>query len=483
MRQTGTGRAPGRWLPVVILVGGYLMPMDRAAAAPAAGPLSVSKDNPRYFADPTGRVVYLTGAHTWSNFKDMGPTDPPAPFDYDAYLAFLEARHHNFVRLWTWDLTRYNYTTETIHATPWPWLRTGPGDALDGRPKFDLSKLDDAYFARLRQRVEVAGQRGIYVSIMLFEGHGLHGSQPPWSWQGHPCHRANNVNGIDGDPDGDGRGWEVQSLTVPAVTAIQEAYVRRVVDTVNDLDNVLYEIVNESGAYSTAWQYHIIRLIHDHERPKPRQHPVGMTFQFCRDAAQRGTNQLLFDSPAEWISPNPAGGYRDDPPAADGRKVVINDTDHLWGIGGTPAWVWQSFCRGHQPIFMDPYLEPTDERRDFTDHLGVPRGTDPRWEPVRQALGQSRRVAEQVDLRGAVPHGELASTKYCLAAPGQWYVVFAPGAKPVTLDLTAARGELTVAWYPAVTGPSVAGPPITGGGPVVLSPPFAGEAVALVRRR
>jgi hypothetical protein len=28
----------------------------------------------------------------------------------------------------------------------------------------------------------------------------------------------------------------------------QESYVRKVVDTVNDLDNVLYEIINEGGS-------------------------------------------------------------------------------------------------------------------------------------------------------------------------------------------------------------------------------------------
>ena len=33
------------------------------------------------------------------------------------------------------------------------------------------------------------------------------------------------------------------------MTALQEAYVRKVIDTVNDLDNVLYEITNEAGVY------------------------------------------------------------------------------------------------------------------------------------------------------------------------------------------------------------------------------------------
>ena len=154
--------------------------------------------------------------------------------------------------------------------------------------------------------MQAAGERGIYVSVMLFEGHGLHASDTPWCWDGHPLNVRNNVNGIDGDPDGDGRGIETQTLQIPAVTAVQEAYVRKVVDTVNDLDNVLYEIVNESGAYSTDWQYHLVRLIHDCEKGKPQQHPVGMTFQWA--GRRRGKNQTLFDSPADWVSPNPDGG-------------------------------------------------------------------------------------------------------------------------------------------------------------------------------
>ena len=37
-------------------------------------------------------------------------------------------------------------------------------------------------------------------------------------------------------------------MQVSAVTALQEAYIRKVIDTVNDLDNVLYEISNESNS-------------------------------------------------------------------------------------------------------------------------------------------------------------------------------------------------------------------------------------------
>ncbi|MCZ7599422.1 MAG: hypothetical protein M5U09_19230 [Gammaproteobacteria bacterium] len=124
--------------------------------------------------------------------------------------------------------------------------------------------------------------------MMLFEGHGLYGSEKPWCWDGHPFCKSNNVNGIEADANGDGRGLEYHTLDVPSVWPVQEAYVRRVIEAVGDLDNVLYEVTNESGAYSTEWQYKVIRLVKDVEKTRPKQHPVGMTFQFCRDKAQRG---------------------------------------------------------------------------------------------------------------------------------------------------------------------------------------------------
>ena len=143
----------------------------------------------------------------------------------------------------------------------------------------------------------------------------------------------------------------------------------------------------------------MIDYVHEYEKTKPKQHPVGMTFQY-----KAGSNRTLFDSPADWISPNPDGGYRDNPPAADGSKVIVSDTDHLWGIGGNRAWVWKSFLRGLNPIFMDPY-----------DGLVLGKRFDPKWDPIRKSMGDARRLADRVDLAAMTPQNKLASTGYCLA--------------------------------------------------------------------
>jgi len=438
-----------------------------AILAPASGPLRVCEANPRYFADASGRAVLLVGSHVWNNLQDIAATDPPAPFDWEAYLGFLEGHHHNFIRLWRWELAKWdtgdNYGNRKHTCAPHPWARTGPGLALDGKPKFDLTQFDEAYFTRLRERVHSAGERGIYVSIMLFEGWGLQFAQD--AWLAHPFHPDNNANGIGVAAGADGRAVEVHELADPQVTAVQEAYVRQVIQTVNDLDNVLFEISNENHPPSTEWQYHMINLIHDTERAMPKQHPVGMTFQY-----QGGTNQTLLESPADWVSPNPDGGYRDDPPAADGTKVVINDTDHLWGIGGNAQWVWKSFCRGLNPVFMDPY-----------DGTVIGGRLEARWDPVRRSLGHALALAERLDLARMTPRNGLASTAFCLADPGVEYVVYLPEGGQAELDLSDADGTLSVEWIEPSTGETAGGVPVEGGAKRGFASPFAGDAVLHVR--
>jgi len=445
----------------------------RAARSPAGGPLRVHPENRRYFTDGSGKAVYLTGSHTWANLVDMGAADPPERFDFEAYLDFLERYDHNFIRLWTWESTTWDTRSngqwrkdKPHHAAPQPWARTGPGEARDGKPKFDLTTFDPEYFQRLRSRVAAAGRRGIYVSIMLFEGWGLQFA--PGAWESHPFHSDNNVGAINGDVNGDGKGVEIHALASPEITARQEAYVRKVVDTVNDLDNVLYEISNENHPPSTRWQYHMIRYVHDYEKGKAKQHPVGMTFQY-----QGGSNRTLLESPADWISPNPEGGYRDDPPAADGRKVILNDTDHLWGIGGNQAWVWKSFVRGMNPIFMDPY-----------DGVVLGDRSEQKWDPVRRSLGYTLRYAKRMNLAAMTPQNELASTGYCLAGGAKGtseYLVYLPAGGKVTVDLSAAKdprgAPLAVEWFNPSTGKAAAAGTTDGGARRELTAPFEGDAV------
>ncbi|UCG59789.1 MAG: DUF4091 domain-containing protein [Phycisphaerales bacterium] len=451
---------------------GHLAELIVTAAQPASttsarsgGPLRVHPTNPRYFTGGSGKAIYLTGSHTWNNLQDSAKLGKPLTekFDYDGYLRFLEKSNHNFMRMWSWEVGEND-----LYYDPAPWVRTGPGAGTDGKPKFDLQQFDPEYFQRLRSRVIAARDRGIYVSVMLFQGWSIysHGYGNPWPV--HPFNQANNINGVDGDADRDGEGKEVHTLQLPAVTRLQEAYVRKVIDTVNDLDNVLYEITNETAIFSRDWQYHMIRYIKDYEATKPKQHPVGMS---AFDSGREGSMEALFGSPADWISPqnDGAGGdFMHDPPAADGRKIVISDTDHLWGVGGDRVWVWKSFTRGFHTIYMDPITKP-----DGT--------AEPLWKEARKAMGLTLGLAKRMNLAKMVPRNDLASTRYCLANPGTEYLVYLPKGGEVTVDLTANPGAFVVEWIHPVDGTVTPGKEATGGDKRELRAPFSGDAVLHIR--
>ncbi len=476
-------------LAVALLCASALHSAVCAASTTGTGPLRRLESNPRYFTDGSGHVIYLTGSHTWANFATDQGREHPEAFDYEGYLDFLVARHHNFFRGWVWDVP---YSDQGPNGGPFrwepqPWQRTGPGLATDGKPKFDLTRFNQDWFDRVRARVIAARDRGIYVSIMLFQGYAWKHNRN--ETDGFPYDGRNNINSVDA-----GASHGASTLEFPDVTATQEAFVRKVIDTVNDLDNVLYEIANEANNHSTAWQYHMVDFIHNYERTKPRQHPVGMTAHFPGKTA----HAELMSSPADWVSPSCKSGYFEDPPVADGSKVVIVDSDHgyTWDIlkqhgpARQQAWVWENFLRGYQLLFMDPHLARTEGKSVGRNHPG---GTnpdepyfgmtpDPYWETMRAALGRARLYAEKIDLAAAIPRPDLATTGYCIAQPGREYLIYQPAAD-TTFSVELPAGSYQFEWYDPTAG-RVAG---TGhlqssAGAESFTAPFSGDAVLHLKR-
>jgi Family of unknown function (DUF6298)/Bacterial Ig-like domain (group 2) len=452
-------------------VGGRRVSTTVRVGVRSLGPLRVGQANPRYFVDRAGRVLYLAGAHTWGNLVDNGTTSQPPRFNYSRFLDALQTHELWIFRLWAWEqASKSGELKGGYFFSPLVYRRTGPGNASDGRPRFDLTQFDPVYFSRLRQRVVAARERGIYVVVMLFNGWSVErkgdGDNP---WEGHPFNRANNVNGIDGDRDGDGSGDETHTLAESRVTRLQEAYVSRVIRAVGDQPNVLYEVSNESSSGSLAWQNHIVRYVRANENPRDR-HPIGITAEY-----PGGNNADLLSSSADWVSPN---GSIDDVDPGSGVKPVLADTDHYCGVCGTSAFPWQAFTRGLNPLLMDPY----DGRaiglgaRD-ADH------NDPRWEVIRRRLGVSQIVSRSIDMKRLTPRGDLSSTGYCLADAkvGRLYVVYLPSGGTATVNVSASRSSLRVEWIDPDTGVVTRGSTIRGGARRSVDSLGDGDAVLVLR--
>jgi hypothetical protein len=317
------------------------------------------------------------------------------------------------------------------------------------------------------------------VSVMLFQGWSAGPKPDPWTdcanpWMSHPFHRDNNVNAIDGSPGDEAGHDRVHTLSDPKVVGFQERYVRAVVDAVNEFPNVLYEIGNEhdGSPENSRWQYHMIDVVREYERTAKRfQHPLTMSAQWPDPR-----NQDLLESPAEavvpfaWREPGDTR-WEYEPPSEHVGKVVFLDTDHLWGVGGNVDWVWRSFMRGHQPLYMDPW------GYDHMDPL-APAGR----EEVRRALGASCRLAAELDLSAMLPRPDIVSTGFALYDGSETAVVYQPYEGRLCLNVGRDLRGASVEWRGLIDDAERAPGSIRpAGGGGLLDPPWPGPAVAVVR--
>ena len=198
------------WIAAGILVLPGTLGSAAQAQSPATGPLRRLESNPRYFTDGSGKAILLVGSHNWRNFQDNGHRLPGGP----GPAAGLRLR-------------RLSRLPREAQPQLLPPLAVG-GAEVDRRPAGGDHQVLPAPSLGAdrpghggRRQAEVRPRRrstrrtstgcgsgsprprarGIYVSIMLFEGWEIQFTD---AWKYHPFHGPNNVNGIDADPERQG---------------------------------------------------------------------------------------------------------------------------------------------------------------------------------------------------------------------------------------------------------------------------------------
>lgn len=445
---------------------GFVKPRLATEKGMIRGPLVVSADNPRYFADPQGNIVWLAGSNVKLELQDRDGSI--AQYEYVKYLNFLQARGHSYMRMWRHE------STEAAGLNPDPWSRPGPGAATDGLFKYDLTGFYQPYFDRLRYRIIQAGQRGIYVAIVLFKSDLKAGAE----WNNHPARDVNNINTIDG---GNGTGWATQDGTISALQARYEAFVQKVIDTVNDLDNVLFEIVNEGDVTSHTWQNTMVTFIVNAEASKPKQHLVirsaSLNWQATPDAEDGNSNLLASSADALALGNGAAQTYAPNPPAITTTTYIyLMDTDHTHTTDSTDwIWIWKCLARGYGGI---GYLD-TGADQAFPEVNSV-------HDAWRSALREAKVYAHKMNLKQMTPqNGGITpcETGFCLQFTGAAaeYLALQPGTGE--FDLTVVAGTYNFEWFNPTTN-AVVSTGSTGAisGLTVFTPPFAGAAVLWLKK-
>ena len=478
------------WSGTTTLAQGAAFPNSTETKSSRAitAPLKASSTHPNYFADGSGKAVYLTGSHTWNDFQDWGTDDSPQPFDFAGYVQMLVSHNHNFTLLWQTELPVFrglptrSGASPDYFVTPQPWQRTGPGTASDGKLKFDLTKFNQVYFDRLRDRVQQLRTAGIYAGVYLFSGEWL--LRFRFAGDGYPFTGGNNVNGID---DG-GRTGSVTMTAPNPIMAFQDAYVKKVIDTLNDQPNVLWITSQEAPPGSEWWNDHLIHLARSYEAGKPMQHPIG--YGVLAD----NKDATIVNSDADWIAPaariSPTNSCGNGHPAC---KVNVNDSDHsyfgMWNDSpqANRNYFWINFTQGNQTLFMDPYVVfyPRESRNLCPSPVhGIGSAPDLRWDNVRDTMGYIRGSADRMNLSRMAPQGKLSSTGHVLANTDLAkpdLLVYAPTGGSFTVNLSSVGGPLAVEWMNPPTGKKTAGASVGGGSTQTFTPPFDGDAVLHLR--
>jgi len=248
----------------------------------AAGqePVKLHPDNPHYFLWRGTPTVLVTSGEHYGAVINLD-------FNYRLYLETLHKLGLNHTRIFLGDYLEPEHAfcieKNTLSPAPGrsiaPWKRSSePGFSLGGN-KFDLDKWDPAYFERLKDFMVYADKMGVVVEADLF-------FLGP-TFENHPMNTVNNINGTEVPAD---RGY--LTLDYPKILRYQEAYTRKMVDEMNQFDNLIINICNEPwfsnqehpgftsppADKTKAWIERVSEWIVDEEKDLPNKHLLSVDY-------------------------------------------------------------------------------------------------------------------------------------------------------------------------------------------------------------
>ncbi|UCG50157.1 MAG: hypothetical protein JSU94_10275 [Phycisphaerales bacterium] len=471
----------------VLLKTGWLvlLPALSGAGAGSAGRLEICPEHPYYFRDGDRHVV-LVGVSdralfsVWRNDKG---------FSWRNYLDDIAAHRLNYVRqdVFSWgklrELSEYPAQFSNVAR---PFVRAGPGTAVDGKAKFDLTKFNQSYFdERLKPFLREAAERGIYVELTLFEGF-----RSRRDFEQSLYAAANNVNKLGLRP---GAVTSDAALANRELTAIQERYVDKVLGETAGFGNVIYEIANEAGG--KLWVSHFIEYIHSH--PEHRGRLVSAGEQGSSFDPRSGANDIvvkhrgkagLYATDADVRNHHASlVGYRAGKPVSHNEYFLYanRSTDD---VNFPRKMMWADFTAGGHSNFFD-----------FSFWRGTGRTIDDgraSCSPPEAVLGAGRGLVDFLSRNGVefwsmAPHDELAGVEagkeayvLTIARPGREYVCYVLGDGPVTVTVDLNGGRFIARWYDPKNGRFLTEAARVGseGRCELVSPPFAEDIVLYIFR-
>ena len=184
-----------------------------------------------------------------------GRTGPGLTEDLAQLAGWLADRGTPFFQHWPglwYDRRRDDHLRiDRVDSNCWapfyemPWARSGQGTAADGLSRYDLTKFNPWYFARLREFAKLCGERGLVLYHNLYNTHNV--LETGAHWMDFPWRPANNLNATElPEPPpfaADGTihvANEFFDPAHPARRALHRAFILHSLDELGDQPNVIH---------------------------------------------------------------------------------------------------------------------------------------------------------------------------------------------------------------------------------------------------
>jgi hypothetical protein len=467
----------------------FCMPLS-----PFSAPLALHPENPHYFLFRGKQTVLLTSGEHYGAVLNLD-------FDYVNYLDTLFRDGLNGTRTWAGaycePTTAFQIASNTLAPLSGrfvcPWARsTEPGYANGGN-KFDLSKWDTAYFARLKDFLTQAGKRGIIVELNLF--------CPFYEesmWALSPMNASNNINSI-----GAIARTNVYTLDKnDGLLAVQDAMVRQLVRELKAFDNLYFEICNEPyfGGVTLEWQRHIAATIAQAESSLKTRHLISQNIANYKSKIENPDPAVSifnfhYATPPDTIALN----YKLNRVIGDNETGFRGTNDSQYRMEG-----WDFIVSGGG-LFNNLDYSFTAGREDgtFVYPKTQPGGGSP---TLRRQYGILKRLLQKVDFIHMHPYNEVlkadlppGASARVLARNGEVYLVYIRtalddwkkesnkvrfGNGEVTVGLELPTGKFAAEWLDPKTGVSVESSRFahTGGLRNISAPAFDEDLALTVHR-
>lgn len=368
--------------------------------------------------------------------------------------------------LW-YDRRRDSHGTDKrtdAHAVPpfleMPWARSRKGQASDGLPLYDLTKFNPWYFARVKEFASLCDRKRCILFHDCYNQHNLletqaHYCDYPW----RPC---NCLQGTD-LPDTNPVANVFYDVTHPLRRGLHRRYLRHCLDNLKDCRNVVFMTGAEYTGPLSFVQFWF-DIIFDWERDSGRKVHIGLgATRDVADAILRdsryGPRVGTIDMRYWFYMPDdtlyaPLGGQQ-----VAGRYTGKADQMTPWQIyrlireyrqfHPDKAIIHNVYADQKQTMAFlmaggSMLVRTLDAVGEYPGQYEMPQGCEhvhTIYEFIRTHLAADLAQLKPVDAADQAENGV-----WCLAEPGQMYLVYMLAGRQFKLDLSNVPGRFESKW-------------------------------------